>query len=76
MRRTRKVKRQWDFKEVKQEEALRQQQQIEEAENADPTDWAEIWYKMHGSPTKEKRLIIRDDDEWLISTELKENTQN
>ena len=73
MRPVRKVKRQWGASGSngdKENEAASQKQPImkTETKSADPTDWAEVWHQMQGSPKQgSMRLTIKDDDECVIS---------
>ena len=75
MRSVQKVKRQWETIEKTQEEDKTQKQpkSKENAGNANPTDWAAVWHQLHGSPTQRtQRLIVRDDDEGVISKQSNE----
>ena len=75
MRPTRKVRRQWGTCRGKQEENEIQPETTPEAEInvTDQTDWAETWRQVHNDATQSlARLIIRDDDEWVIEKQISE----
>ena len=75
MRQIRKVKRQGAISETAQREEKTpvRTQSKENTENPISTDWAAIWKQHHGNPIQ--RLIIKDDDEWMISKPQEERGQ-